>query len=181
MSDATPQLTLVPDVLDGDREAAYLVYATQADGNAAETARILGIPERTVQHWARLDGWPARLDSERSRLAAVAVRSAQLALGQALHPVVAGLVRIAIGQGDTKTVLDKRGDPVTVELPVPYQARVNAANSLLDRFGFVAGMPAPADDRGDGDEDRPRTPQELQARSRQLLEARRQQRAGRPR
>ena len=56
MGDAMPQLSLVPDILDGDREAAYLVYATEADGNAAETARILGIPERTVQHWARVDG-----------------------------------------------------------------------------------------------------------------------------
>ncbi len=146
MEAATPQRSLVPDVLDGDREAAWLVYATEADGNAAETARILGIPERTVQHWARVDGWPARLDSERVRLGAVAVRSAQLALGQALHPVVTRLVRIALGQGDTKTIADRTGRPVTVELPVPYQASVNAANSLLDRFGFVAGMPAPAGD-----------------------------------
>ncbi len=179
MEAATPQLALVPDVLDADREAAYLVYATQADGNAAEVARLLGIPERTVQHWARVDGWPARLDSERSRLAAVAVRAAQLALGQAVNPVVARLVRIALGQGDTKTVLDKRGEPVTVEIPVPYQAQVNAANSLLDRFGFGPGMPAPAGgDDDDQDDGRPLTPRELAERKRQLLERSKQRRRG---
>ena len=67
---------------------------------------------------------------------------------------------------------------MTVEIPVPYQARVNAANSLLDRFGFVAGMPAAGDDADDPDDDRPRTPAENQQRQRALLEQHRQRRGG---
>ena len=135
-----PRLSLAPDLLDGDREAAYLVSATEADGRAAEVGRILGIPERSVQHRAKADGWAGRLDSERTRLAAVAVGAAQLARKEALHPVVAGPVRIPPGQGDTRTIVDPAGERATAEIPVPYQARVNAANPLLERTKPSSGL-----------------------------------------
>ena len=51
---------------------------------------------------------------------------------------VTTLAKVARGEGDKVTMLDKRGELVEVELPVPYRARVNAGATLLDRFGMVA-------------------------------------------
>ena len=71
---------------------------------------------------------------------------------------------------------------VEVDLPVPYQARVNAQNSLVDRVGLVVGArrPAPAEDERDEDDvdDEPTDPQDAAERHRRRLERARKE-AGR--
>ncbi len=174
MGDAAARtLSLVPEVVEDERETAFLLWAYECGQNAAETARRLGIPVRTVQDWVKIDGWRGRLDRERKEVARVAWAGAEAALSRAVDGLVNRLYRIGMGEGDTKTVLDKQGNPVTVEIPVPYQAQVNAANSLLDRVGLVAaGRPAdaPSDDDAQA---RPMTLHERIERQRRALEEQR--------
>ncbi len=127
---------LTPELLDTDREAAYQRWAYVDGQNAAETARALGLSPRTVQDWAQREGWRHRLDAERKEQTARVWSVAELALLRAVPRVIERLERIALGQGDVKPQLTKDGELVEVEVPVPYQSQVNAANSLLDRFGL---------------------------------------------
>ncbi len=130
-----PITTLV--LADDRKESAYLSWAYESGQNAAEVARRLEIPPRTVQDWVKSDRWRDRLDTERKELARQVWAGAHLALSRAAGEVLSRLHRIALGHGDTKVILTRDGDPVEVELPIPYQAQVNAANSLLDRFGLT--------------------------------------------
>ncbi len=127
---------LAPELLDTDREATYQRWAYVDGQNAAETARALGLSPRTVQDWAQREGWRHRLDAERKEQTARVWSVAELALLRAVPRVIERLERIALGQGDVKPQLTKDGELVEVEIPIPYQAQVNAANSLLDRFGL---------------------------------------------
>ncbi len=135
-SSAPAHRVLTPELLDTDREAAYQRWAYVDGQNAAETARALGLSPRTVQDWAQREGWRHRLDAERKEQTARVWSVAELALLRAVPRVIERLERIALGQGDAKLQLTKDGEPVEVEIPGPYQAQVNAANSLLDRFGL---------------------------------------------
>ena len=145
---------LVPAVVDGDAETAYQLWAWECDQNAAEVARRLSLPERTVQRWAKDGGWRTRLDRERKELAGRTWRAVEVALIGVAPEIVKRLHGIAMGKGDTKRVRLKDGTLADVELPIPYQAQVVAANSLLDRFGLSAAnapRERPADPRGDED------------------------------
>ncbi len=128
--------SLTPDLLPDDREAAYQLWAHQHQQNAAATARTLGIPVSTVQSWVRRDGWTARLQAEREDLGRHVWAAAELALLRAVPDGIQALHKIANGEGDTRQVVTKDGEVVEVQEFVPYQARVNAINSLLDRFGL---------------------------------------------
>ena len=183
MDDATtPPSALVPEVVDDQREAAYILWAGALDGNAAEVGRALGIPARTVQRWAVDDGWRDRRAAERrSRGRRVRAASEALLLNVA-QDLLAEQIRIAKGEGDTIRVLTKRGEVVEVDYPVPYQARVNAQNSLLDRMGLVAGALAPSPEEDERDEDEaagePTDPQDAAERHRMWLE--RMRKEGKP-
>ncbi|MDP9358200.1 MAG: hypothetical protein M3Q71_20655 [Chloroflexota bacterium] len=135
-SSAPAHRVLTPELLDTDREAVYQRWAYVDGQNAAETARALGLSPRTVQDWAQREGWRHRLDAERKEQTARVWSVAELALLRAVPRVIERLERIALGQGDVKPQLTKDGELVEVEIPIPYQAQVNAANSLLDRFGL---------------------------------------------
>ena len=132
--DAAP----APEVVDGSSEGAYQLWAWATDQNAAEVARRLALPERTVQDWAKRHGWRARLEQDRKELAERTWRSLETALVGVAPQIVRRLNKIATGQGDTKRVQLKDGTVAEVDVPVPYQAQVIAANSLLDRFGLSA-------------------------------------------
>ncbi len=136
MHAATHVPSLTPDLLPADREAAYQLWAHQHQQNAAATARTLGIPVSTVQSWVRRDGWTARLQAEREDLGRHVWAAAELALLRAVPDGIQALHKIANGEGDTRQVVTKDGEVVEVQEFVPYQARVNAVNSLLDRFGL---------------------------------------------
>ena len=181
MDDATtPPGKLVPDAAADRREAAYALWAWKLDRNAAEVGRALGVPARTVQRWAADGGWRERHAAERRSLGRRAWAAAELRLLGIVDEVLARQVRIALGQGDRVRTLTKRGEAVEVDLPVPYQAQVNAQNSLLDRLGLVAGArpPAPAEDEEraqDDDDDEPTDPQDAAERHRRRLERMRKQ------
>ena len=96
------------------------------------------MPLRSVQHHAKVDGWHERADRLAEELAADARASARVGLYAATADAVAALARIASGEGEPRTVLDRDGHAAEVTDPVPYQARVNAANSILDRVGVAA-------------------------------------------
>ncbi len=128
--------SLTPDLLPDEREAAFQLWAHQHQQNAAATARTLGIPVSTVQSWVRRDGWAARLQAEREDLGRHVWAAAELALLRAVPDGIQALHKIANGEGDTRQVVTKDGEMVEVIEFVPYQARVNAVNSLLDRFGL---------------------------------------------
>ncbi len=136
--DAATRRGLVPDVLPSDRELAYVLWSTTHGQNAAEVARELGLPETTVRSWVSRDGWRARFDQERTEQSLRVRAMADVALMRVVPEVIEGLAKIARGEGDHRDTLDKDGNLVTVYDAVPYQARVNAGNSLLDRFGLVA-------------------------------------------
>ncbi|MDP9470062.1 MAG: hypothetical protein M3Q71_05255 [Chloroflexota bacterium] len=136
MHAATHVPSLTPDLLPADREAAYQLWAHQHQQNAAAVARSLGIPVSTVQSWVRRDGWTARLQAEREDLGRHVWAAAELALLRAVPDGIQALHKIANGEGDTRQVVTKDGEVVEVQEFVPYQARVNAVNSLLDRFGL---------------------------------------------
>ncbi len=136
--DAATHPTLTPDLLPADREGAYQRWAYLDGQNAAATARALGLSENTVRSWATRDGWRARVEQERSEQTQRVRSVAELALMRVVPRVIDRLHRIAMGQGDVKPVLTKDGELVEVERPIPAQAQVNAANSLLDRFGLTA-------------------------------------------
>ncbi|MDP9471126.1 MAG: hypothetical protein M3Q71_10745 [Chloroflexota bacterium] len=136
--DAAARRGLVPDVLPSDRETAYLLWSTTHGQNAADVARELGLPETTVRSWVTRDGWRARLDQERTEQSLRVRAMADVALMRVVPEVIEGLAKIARGAGDHRDTLDKDGNLVTVYDAVPYQARVNASNSLLDRFGLTA-------------------------------------------
>ncbi len=137
-SDATTRRSLTPDVLSGDRETAYLLWATTHEQNAAEVARALGLPETTVRSWCQRDGWRGRVDQERIEQSQRVRSVAEAALLRVVPRVIERLERIAMGEGDLKPVVLKDGSVVDVEQVIPAQAQVNAANSLLDRFGITA-------------------------------------------
>ena len=130
--------SLTPDLLPDEREAAYQLWAHQHQQNAAATARTLGIPISTVQSWVRRDGWAARLQAEREDLGRHVWAAAEVALLRAVPDGIQALHRIATGDGDTWQVVTKDGEVVEVVEFVPYQARVNAINSLLERFGLTS-------------------------------------------
>ena len=183
MDDATPPPPdLLPEVVDDQHEGAYVLWAWKFDGNAAEVGRALGIPARTVQRWAADGGWKGRRAAERRSLGRRAWLATELRLLGVADELIAAQIKIAKGEGDRITTLTRRGEAVEVDYPVPYQARVNAQNSLLDRMGLVAGArpPAPADDEHDQDEadDEPTDPQDAAERHRRRLERARKE-AGR--
>ncbi len=138
MTHADTHASLTPVLLPDDREAAYQLWAHQHQQNAAATARTLGIPVSTVQSWVRRDGWTARLQAEREDLGRHVWAAAELALLRAVPDGIQALHRIATGEGDTRQLVTKEGEVVEVQEFVPYQARVNAVNSLLDRFGLAS-------------------------------------------
>ena len=174
-----PAGELVPEVVDGQREQAYLLWAWKLDRNAAEVGRALGVPPRTVQRWAVDDDWKGRREAERRSLGRRARAGLELRVLGVVDDLAASLVRIATGQGDTITTLTRRGEVVEVDYPVPYQARVHAANSLLDRLGIVPGAPADEDDRDEDDpDDEPTDAQDAAERHRRRLE--RMRREGKP-
>lgn len=169
--DAPAQLVVVPPPPPADRkESAYLLWAYETGQDAKEAALRLGLPVRTVQDWVHRDRWRARLTDERRDSVRRAMVGTELALTRAMSGLADRLHRIAMGQGDTKTVLDKRGQPVTIELPVPYQAQVNALNSLRDWVAPLvadSGSPDPPDP---DDAPTPETPAEIHAALRRMLE-----------
>ena len=130
MSDTPAQLPHV-DVLPNDRETAYHHWAYVSDRNAAETARCLGLPVRTVQDWVTRDGWRVRYDQDRGELAQRVRDTVEVALIRAFPEVVQGFLKIFRGEGDQRQTLDKDGNLVTVYDPVPYQARVNAGKEIV--------------------------------------------------
>ncbi len=150
-SDAALQRGLIPDVLSGDREAAYVLWSTVHGQNAAEVARSLGIPESTVRSWASRDGWRARVDQERIEQSQRVRSVVDAALLRVIPDVIDRLHRIAMGQGDIKPVLTKDGTIVEVEQPIPPAASVNAAKELLALYNgpkthhhhHTADVPAP--------------------------------------
>ena len=136
----SPTLRALPAAGDDDGRdwgAIYAAWAYAHGRNAARTAKAFGLPERTVQHRARVDGWAERADREAAELSADARAAVRAMLHHNAAEMVAALVKIAKGQGDTRTVLDKDGNAVEVTDPVPYQARVNAITAGLDRIGLV--------------------------------------------
>ncbi len=138
VGDAATRQPLHGDVISADRETAFLLWATTYGQNAAETARALNLPETTVRSWVARDAWRARLDQEQAEQRQRVRSVADAALMRVVPEVIEGLAKIARGQGDHRDTLDKDGNLVTVYDAVPYQARVNAGNSLLDRFGLTA-------------------------------------------
>ena len=173
MESATPPPPgLLPEPADDPRERAYLLWAWRLDGNAAEVGRALGIPARTVQRWAREGTWTARHATERRSLGRRAWAAAEVRMLGVVEDLIAAQIKIATGQGDKITTLTRRGEAVEVDYPVPYQARVNAANSLLDRFGIVPGARlADEDDRDEDDpDDDPTDLQDAAERHRMRLE-----------
>ena len=80
----------------------------------------------------------------------------QVELIGAVTEMVPRLRRIGNGQGDTKKVLTKKGEIVEVEIPVPYQAQVNAWGELRELAGLVAGLEPHPDEPEDGEEALPR-------------------------
>ncbi len=121
--DATaPPVPVVALEPERNRETAFALWAYRYGRNAAATAAALDLPPRTVQRWAAEDGWAARADREAAELVANVRAAAEVALFGAVADAIDALHKIARGQGETKTVLDKRGEPVTVEIPVPFQA-----------------------------------------------------------
>lgn len=151
----------------------FPLWAHETRQYVVETERRMGIAVRTVQDWVKADGRRDRLDRERQKVARVAWAGAEAALSRAVDGLVNCLYRIGMGEVGTKSIIGQQGNPVTVELPIPYQAQVNAAHSLLDRVGLVAaGRPndlAP----DDGPQHRPKTIQERIERQRRALEAQR--------
>ncbi len=137
-SDAALQRGLVPDVIPADREAAYELWAYAHGQNATATAAALGIPANTVRSWANRDGWRQRYELERGERFETVRRATELALLRAIPDTIKMFHKIVNGEGDSRQTLDKEGNLVTVYDAVPYQARVNAGNSLLDRFGLTA-------------------------------------------
>ncbi|MDP9357361.1 MAG: hypothetical protein M3R02_19140 [Chloroflexota bacterium] len=129
---------LTPELLNTDREATYHHWAHVSGQNAAETARALGLSPRTVQDWAQREGWRHRLDAERKDQTARVWSVAELALLRAVPDAIQSLARIARGDGDLRQHVTKDGDVVEIVEFVPYMARVNAVNSLLDRFGLTS-------------------------------------------
>ena len=174
MDDATPPPTeLLPEPVDDQREAAYVLWAWRLDGNAAEVGRDLGIPPRTVQRWASEGNWKARHAAERRSLGRRAWAAAELRMMSVVDDILAAQIKIATGEGDRITTLTRRGEVVEVDYPVPYQARVNAQNSLLDRLGLVAGARPPAgakDERDRGADRQASERKEAGRRGRQRLE-----------
>ncbi len=136
LSDAAVQRGLTPDVIPGDREGAFQLWAYVHGQNAAATARALGLSENTVRSWCQRDGWRGRLGLEREEQTQRVRSVAELALIRVVPEVIERLHKIAMGTGDIKPVLLKDGTIVEVEQIVPPQASVNACNSLLDRFGL---------------------------------------------
>ena len=174
MDDATPPPPdLLPEVVDDQHEGAYVLWAWKFDGNAAEVGRALGIPARTVQRWAADERWQERRAAERRSLGRRAWVAGEVRMLGVVEDLIAAQIKIATGEGDKITTLTKRGEVVEVDYPVPYQARVNAQNSLLDRLGLVMGArpPAPADDEPDqDDDDEPMDAQDAAERHRRRLE-----------
>ncbi len=133
MKDAKTQ-PLVPDVLPSDRETAYHHWAYVSERNAAETARALGLPVRTVQDWVSRDGWKVRYDQERGDLAQRVRDTMELALIRAMPSAIQALVRIIEGDGDLRQHVTKDGEIIELEEFVPYMARVNAVKELRSMF-----------------------------------------------
>ncbi len=130
-SDAATRRGLVPDVLPSDRESAYTLWATVAHQNAADVARTLGIPEPTVRSWCQRDGWRSRLQLEHQEQAQRVRVVVDAALLRIIPATVERLHQIAMGRGDTKSVLTRDGEVVELEQLVPYAAQVHAAKELL--------------------------------------------------
>ena len=124
-----------------DHEAAYALWAWEHHQNCAAVARELGVSERAVQKWCRAERWDARLNREAEALRAelFATNKRRLTFGSVR--VLEALERTALGLGDD-------GEPA----PIPWQARVNAMNSYLDR----AGLAPVQRHRLEADEPRPR-------------------------
>ncbi len=197
-SSAPAHRALTPELLGTDRESAYQRWAYVDGQNAAETARALGLSPRTVQDWVQREGWRHRLDAERKEQTARVWSVAELALLRAVPDAIQSLARIARGDGDLRQHVTKDGEIVEVVEFVPYMARVNAVNSLLDRFGISpvqrhqhqvsttpsTTTPAPIDHGSASDSDAP-TPLTREAAARMTPEeraawerARRQRQAG---
>ncbi len=133
-TDAALQPALTPDVIPADRETAYTLWATVAHQNAADVARTLGIPEPTVRSWCQRDGWRSRLELEHQEQSQRVRAVMEAALVRIIPNVINRLDRIAMGHGDTKPVLTKDGEVIELEIPIPYQAQVNAAKELVAIF-----------------------------------------------
>ncbi len=133
-TDAAMHSALTPEVVSADRESAYILWATVAHQNAADVARTLGIPEPTVRSWCSRDGWRARLELEHQEQSQRVRAVMDAALLRIIPNVINRLDRIAMGHGDTKPVLTKDGEVIELEIPIPYQAQVNAAKELVAIF-----------------------------------------------
>ncbi len=133
-TDAAMRPALTPEVISADRETAYLLWSTVHGQNAAEVARELGIPEPTVRSWCQRDGWRSRLDLEHKEQSQRVRAVMDAALLRIIPNVINRLDRIAMGHGDTKPVLTKDGEVIELEIPIPYQAQVNAAKELVAIF-----------------------------------------------
>ncbi len=150
-SDAAMRSALTPDVIPGDREAAYQLWAHVHGQNAKETADALGIPANTVRSWANREGWKQRYELERGERFETVRRATELALLRAIPDTIRMFHKIVNGEGDSRQTLDKDGNLVTVYDPVPYQARVNAGKELVALFNgptthhhhHTADVPAP--------------------------------------
>ncbi len=133
-SDAAVQRGLTPDVLPGDREGAFQLWAYVHGQNATATATALGIPANTVRSWANRDGWRQRYELERGERFETVRRATELALLRAIPDTIKMFHKIVNGEGDSRQTLDKHGNLVTVEDHVPYQVRVNAGKELVALF-----------------------------------------------
>ncbi len=133
-TDAAMRPALTPEVISADRETAYLLWSTVHGQNAAEVARDLGIPEPTVRSWCSRDGWRARLELEHQEQSRRVRSVVDAALLRIIPNVINRLDRIVMGHGDTKPVLTKDGEVIEMEIPIPYQAQVNAAKELVAIF-----------------------------------------------
>jgi len=119
------------------RDDAYDLWKAEFQQNTSALARYLNVPRTTVYGWEERDKWRERLSEERRDLT---LRTNSVIDGLLLRigpEIIEGLTKIGRGIGDTHVEMDREGNAVDVTNPVPYQARVNAWNSLADRLGII--------------------------------------------
>jgi hypothetical protein len=113
------------------RDFAYQVWAWEAEESCVAVAHRLGIEPRTVQRWAKDDGWRMRKEEERAELTPANARYVTaLVLGNAAPKAAAKLEAMIDGRIPAdktmaticQIVLDRTGfAPITLKEHVPEE------------------------------------------------------------